>query len=221
MGPCRGTLQSGSTGAGRAACIYIGDVGDNSARRATRVIYRVPEPVARESGFTGSLRPERLEFRYADGPHDVEAMVVAPNGVVALVTKRRLRDAQGRPRPALVFELPPDAWTRSTGGPVVAQLVDSLPIVPGSAPGALITDAALSSAGHRLAVRTYRAVHIFVTDSASGRVQRGHPPVICDVTALHERQGEGITWMPGGMHQLLTSEGRRSPMHVIACGASR
>ncbi|HEX7123894.1 MAG TPA: hypothetical protein VF178_16065 [Gemmatimonadaceae bacterium] len=220
IGPCGDTPRPGSTGNSRTECLYIGDVGDNNARRATRVIYRVSEPLARESGFTGSLRAERLEFRYSDGPHDVEAMIVAPNGTVALITKRRLRDARGRARQALVFELPPDAWTRPGGRPVVAQLVDSLPIVPGSAPGAQITDAALSSAGNRLAVRTYRQVHIFATDSATGRVQRGQPHVVCDITALRERQGEGITWMPDATHLLLTSEGRRSPMHVIACGGT-
>src|SRR5690606_25738387 len=105
--------------------------------------------------------------------------------------------------------------------PAVARLVDSLPIVPGSAPGHLITDASLSPDGQRLAVRTSRTVHVFAFDTTTIGVRKDIAPVACDVTALRERQGEGITWTSDGAALILTSEGRRSPLHVIACGAHR
>src|SRR5689334_20834317 len=150
VGPC----AAGGAGSGPPSeCVYIGDTGDNGAKHSSRVIYRVAEPPARTAGFTGDVEADALHFRYPDHAHDVEAMYVAPNGNVFLITKRPLADAFGRLRPALVFVLPANAW--GTSALVTAQLIDSLAIVPGSAPLRLITDASLSPDAHVLAVRTY------------------------------------------------------------------
>jgi hypothetical protein len=152
-GPCS---APGNQAASPHTCVYIGEVGDNNAKRPARAVYKVPEPAAQTAGFVGDVTPTALVYRYPDQPHDVEAMYVAPNGDTFLITKRQLRDATRRRRPALVFMLPAAAWNANT--PVVATLVDSLPIVPGSAPRRQITDAALSPDGRRLAVRTYAEV---------------------------------------------------------------
>jgi len=213
-GPCGGQAITPAI-ARPNECIYIGDTGDNSEARTSRVIYRVPEPPARSAGFTGALTAEALPYRYPDGAHDVEAMYVPPNGSIYLITKRPRRDAAGRLRPALVFVLPPDAWGKP--GPVVAQLVDSLPIVPGSAPLRLITDAGLAPDARFLAVRTYAQVYTFATDPATGRVIGAIPPAVCNIVALNVWPGEGVTWFAGSTKLLLTSEGRFSPMQVVDC----
>lgn len=200
-------------------CVYIGDTGDNMAERPSRAIYRVAEPTAQRQGFIGLVRAEALEYRYADGPHDVEAMYVAPNGNIYLITKRLLRDRGGRARPALIFELPADAWGRRGG--TVAQLVDSLPIVPGSAPLRAITDAALSPDARLLAVRTYAQVYTFATDSLTGRVRGAIPPGVCNIVQFVVWPGEGITWFGRSAKLLLTSEGRESPLVVVDCPMPR
>ena len=198
-------------------CLYIGDTGDNSAKRATRTIHRIAEPAAQRAGFTGSVTPaQSLVYRYSDGPHDVEAMYVAPNGSTFLITKRPLRGAGRSRRPALVFEIPASAWS-GTSAPVVAQLVDSLPIVPGTGPRRLITDAALSPDGRRLAVRTYEQLWVFSTDSATGRVVHSTPPGLCYLSSLGRWQGEGVAWMGRGETLVLTAEGRESPMFAVNC----
>jgi len=199
-------------------CLYIGDVGDNAATYRTRIIYRVPEPTAQQAGFVGDLRADRLRFRYSDHPHDVEAMYVAPNGDVHLITKRRLVSRGNQLRPALVFRLAAAAWGRDTA---VAELVDSLPIVPGSAPNRQITDASLSPNGHWLLVRTYTQVYAFATDSTTGRVRGAIPPSVCNVASLGRSQGEGITWFGRSGKLLLTNEGQRSPMFAIDCPMPR
>ncbi len=211
-GPCSPNAQSAAPA---PSCVYIGEVGDNDRKRPTRAIYKVAEPAAQGAGYTGSLTPATLVFRYPDQPHDVEAMYVAPNGDAFLITKRQLRDDAKERRQALVFTLPATAW--SANAPVVATLVDSLPIVPGSAPKRQITDAALSPDGRHLAVRTYREVYIFVTDSATGRVDGTVPPAVCNLVALDRYQGEGIAWYGRRGTLLLTSEGRESPMFAVDC----
>jgi len=211
VGPCRSAPND---------CVYIGDTGDNQERRSSRVIYRVREPAARTAGFTGDVDADALPYHYADGPHDVEAMYVAPNGDIFLITKRPRADAAGRRRPALIFMLPADAWTQRAA-PVVAELVDSLPIVPGSAPLRLITDASLSLDGRTLAVRTYAQIFTFATDSLTGRVRGAIPPGVCNIIALDAWPGEGVTWFGRSGKLLLTSEGQSSPLQVVDCPMPR
>ena len=217
VGPCAAAADSAARAPNE--CVYIGDTGDNRAERPSRVMYRVSEPKAQQAGFTGDVTAQALIYSYSDGPHDVEAMYVAPNADTYFITKRRLTDVAGRLRPALVFRLPADAWGR--GVPAVAQLVDSLPIVPGTAPLRFITDASLSPDARFLAVRTYAQVFTFATDSVTGRVIHNIPPAVCNTIGTGQLGGEGITWFGRGSMLLLTAEGRESPMFAVACPMPR
>ncbi|HUQ82284.1 MAG TPA: hypothetical protein VM076_14125 [Gemmatimonadaceae bacterium] len=216
VGPCG--VRTDSAAPPPNECVYLGDVGDNDARRGSRDLYRVAEPGARGPGFVGSLAAQRLSYRYPDQPHDVEAMYVAPNADTFLITKRRLTGPDSRLRPALVFRVPASAWDSAA---VQAQLVDSLPVVPGSAPMRQITDAALSPDGRFLAVRTYAQVYVFATDSITGRVRGAIPPTVCNIVPLGRWQGEGVTWFGRSGKLLLTSEGQGSPMFAVDCPMPR
>ncbi|MGH7616830.1 MAG: hypothetical protein ACREPM_06345 [Gemmatimonadaceae bacterium] len=196
-----------------ASCVYIGDTGDNHGKHPFRVIYRVREPTA--SGVRDTVRAERLRYAYEDGPHDVEAMYVAPSGDIVLITKRPLAAGGGRLRPALVFSIARGAWTHK--GIARAALVDSLPIIPGSAPLRLITDAALSPDAKHLAVRTYAQLYIFATDASSGAVNHGLAPSTCNLVALGEAQGEGVTWADNRGRLAFTSEGKQAPLRLATC----
>ena len=203
-GPCRANNPP--------HCLYIGDVGDNSAIRRVVTVYRVMDG----SGIEGSsLVAETLTLRYADGAHDVEAMYVMPNGTMYFITKRPLKDPAGRLRPALVFSLPASAWDADSV--VTAALVDSLPLVPGTGPIRMITDAALAPDGRHLAVRTYTELWLFATDPESGRVRANVRPTICDLSQLEERQGEAVTWLDATGRLLVMSEGQRAPLWAIEC----
>ena len=217
-GPCASSARGQRAEPNGRRCIYIGDTGDNSAVRPVVVIYRVLEPRAAASSIGGGhLKSDRLVFRYPDGSHDVEAMYVAPDGAVILISKRPLYDEDGHMRPALVFRLAASAW--NAGTVVTADLVDSLPIVPGTAPWRTITDAALSPDDRYLAVRTYAQVYVFETDSATGRRRSGVRPAVCNIYHADDDAGEGIGWVGGGTSRrlVLTSEGRRSPLRIVTC----
>ena len=219
VGPCAAPGARDSVRTTPGDCVYIGDTGDNNAKRPSRVVYRVAEPTAARAGFTGEVTPQPLIYTYVDGPHDVEAMYVAPNADLYFITKRPLLDAAGRRRPALVFRLPADAWAR--GVPAIAQLVDSLPIVPGSAPLRTITDASLSTDARYLAVRTYAQVYVFATDAVTGRVIGDVPPAVCNTMGIGEWGGEGVTWFGRTTTLLMTAEGRESPMYAVDCPMPR
>jgi hypothetical protein len=95
--------------------------------------------------------------------------------------------------------------------------VDSLAIVPGSAPNRTITDASLARDGRSLVVRTYWQAYVFRTNPITGRVIGSMPLAVCNLASLFERQGEGISWYLDTRELLLTSEGRTEPLRVVEC----
>ncbi|MDQ6612051.1 MAG: hypothetical protein M3Y64_06435, partial [Gemmatimonadota bacterium] len=145
----------------------------------------------------------------------VEAMYVSRDGTTYLITKRALKNAAGTLRRALVFAVPSSAWF--VGDTAVATLADSLPIVPGSADDRYITDASLSFDSQFLAVRTYRQIFIFATDSLTGRVVKTIAPAICNIDGVERVRGEGITWFGATRELLLNSEKLNEPMHRLTC----
>jgi hypothetical protein len=198
----------------RGSCVYIGDVGDNRARRQHVVIYRLPEPSA---GDTVTAVADSIRVQYPDGPRDVEAMWVSADSTVWLLSKRPLFAPGGVLRQAQLYRIRADAWY--TAATHVAELVDSLPVVPrASDDRTWITDASLSvpdSAGaRRLAVRTYERVFIFATDPVTGRP--GTLLNVCRIDTLRERQGEGVTWMRDS-RLLFASEGAYAALHAGRC----
>lgn len=72
VGPC-------TTGSAEP-CIYVADIGDNNSERETVSLTRFPEPELGlqppETLAVGEY--DRLEFTYADGPRDAEALLVHP-----------------------------------------------------------------------------------------------------------------------------------------------
>ena len=177
---------------GQSECLYIADTGDNDEARRSVHLYRVPEPVPGAGARGVTARAETLELRYPDGPHDVEAAVVTPDGAVLLVSK-------GRSRGVRAFRVAAASWRRKI---VTAEPLGRLPIAPGRGIRGRVTDAALSPDGTEVAVRTYVEIFFF-------RLGAGDPwqplGTACDVAGL-DLQGEGIAWLPNDDF-LLTSEG--------------
>lgn len=203
IGPC-------TTG----SCLFIGDVGDNLARRQTVRIWRITEP---RPGDTISSPAALLTVQYPDGPRDVESMWVAPDSAVYLLTKRPEKANDGW-RAAQIYRLPASAW--DAGGTVTATLFDSLPIVPRkNDPKGWLTDASLSSAdssgGYALVVRSYRDVSVWEMDPTTWhpRARRA----VCSLVEVPERSsGEGVTWLADG-RIALNHEGVRASLHAGRC----
>jgi hypothetical protein len=143
-GPCPG---------GNHACLYIADTGDNGRKRRSVTVYVVREPVL-EEGETKSQKTQKahdLKVRYADGPRDVEALAVSPEGDIYLVSK-------GQRGAIVVLVVPADSVSEKS---VTAHIGDTLPIVPQMAVGRWVTGAAISPSGRRLVVRTYTEIYFF------------------------------------------------------------
>jgi hypothetical protein len=166
----------------RGNCLYIADIGDNNSNRQHIVVYRVAEP--KPSDVT-TVPAERLVAQYADGPHDAEALFLAREGTMYIVTKDK---------PALVYRFPDQLRTDET---MRLERVTALPMER-------VTDADVSPDGEWIAVRSKEEA-IFFRNEEFVLGEHGTP---VDLRPIGEPQGEGIAIADGG-RVYLASEGQK------------
>ncbi|HEX9727286.1 MAG TPA: hypothetical protein VGA37_02130 [Gemmatimonadales bacterium] len=185
-------------------CLFIGDIGDNDERRTRVVVYviREPDPRGARDG-DGTVRARAVRVRYADGPHDAEALAVTPEGDVVIITK-------GRQGTALRYDIGRSALL---GDSVTVTLQDTLPIRPRFLL-AWVTGGAISPSGARVVIRSYTELHFFRRVGA-----RWEPDGDACTLGLIEPQGEAVDFLDED-RVILTSErslGRDASIHVVRC----
>jgi hypothetical protein len=158
-------------------CLYIGDIGDNDAKRRTISIYRVPEP----ANPSGSVAADEFRASYPDGAHDAETLLVTPTGEMLIVTK-------GDTGHVALYRMPAET---KPGGHITLQQLGQARSGRAS-PDDRITDGAVSPSGAWVALRTKSDVVIHRTeDLLSGNWQEAGR---VSLKTLGEPQGEGIAF---------------------------
>jgi len=160
-------------------CLYIGDIGDDDAARASIALYQVPEPAP---GNAQTAPAERFTLTYPDGPRDAEALFVLPDTSVYLVSK-------GRKGPVAVYRVPAGMATGATGR--LARIQELSP--NGSERGGLVTGADATPDGRWVAIRTYEVVRLY-RPAAGGRLQPVAPEAGMPLDDADEPQGEAIAF---------------------------
>ena len=182
------------------SCIYIGDIGDNAAGRKRVTVYRVPEPSAEDSITV----KDAFHATYPDGAHDAETLLVAPDGVLFIVTKGErgavaLYRFPSDLRPGATHQLERVGESRASGK---VQERDR------------VTDGAVSPDGTWVVLRTrqgltfHRAADLFAGNwTAAGRV---------DLKAVGEPQGEGVAIAADGTVYRIGEGGGKSQPGTFA-----
>lgn len=188
--------------------LYIGDIGDNDERHSEVVIYRVPEPVVRESdAISKKSKPlateasEAIRLRYPDGKHDSEALLVHPTtGTIYLLTKTPFANP-------IVYEAtaPFDATDVSTLVRVGEINVPSLF-------GGIITGGDISPDGRRVALCDYIQGYEIVLPNSRAPFDRIWKLPLTVVRLGRREQGEAIGYRLDGKALLATSEGLPAPL---------
>ena len=186
---------------GSGHCLYVADIGDNSARRRSVVVYRVPEP----ANASGSAQVDAvLRASYPDGAHDAEALLASPDGGLYIVTK-------GDTGHIALYRFPRDL---KNGTSVQLERVGS-PMSKGTPrDNARITDGGISPDGEWAVLRTletlvfYRAAEFLKGDFQE--VQRA------DLRSLREPQGEGVAFGPGNTVYVAGEGGGKSQPGTLA-----
>lgn len=198
-------IAAGPCPSGR--CLYIGDIGDNEARRDEIAIYRVPEPRPGES----AVRAERFRARYPGGARDAESLFVLPSGEIYLATK-------GRTSGVSIYRYPlplrPDETVELEEVAVLDPDRRQLP--------SQLTGAAASPDGRWIALRDYVSLRLHRSDALlSGDTT---PAWTFDLRSLDEPQGEAVEILDNG-RVVLTTEGTGQTeaglITVLACEIGR
>jgi hypothetical protein len=186
-------------------CLYVAETGDNGEDNRTAAIYRLKEPDPSKPGLQRGV--ERLLFRYPDQPRDVEAMFVAPDSSVHLISK-------GIRSGITHYRLPASAWQGPS--PAVAERLP-MPAI-GATARRLVTGAAISPDGTTVAVLTYRDVWRLTLAADGALVARGALQP-CDMAGMLP-QSEAVTWLTADGMLLLSSEegrGARAQLFAVRC----
>jgi hypothetical protein len=188
------------------SCVFLGDVGDNAARRSQCVVYRIAEPdvaVGMPAGIV-KVTGQRLPFVYPDGSHDAETLLVNPNNGDVYVVSKVANQASKVYR----FPTPFTPGTRAT-----LVLVGSLGLA--GSEGA-VTGGDLHPCQPKLLVRTYKTLWEFTAGSAQPYESVfSATPVLVPVAS--EPQGESVAYRSNGRGYFTASEGNDVPLHAVGC----
>jgi len=164
--------------------LYVADIGDNSGSRAMVSVYYFLNP--RATGLTVTYNA--YDFRYADGPHDAETLLVDDAGRLYVVTKGATGGG--------IYAAPANPSRTATN---VLRKVGDAP--------ALVTDGVFLPDDQGIALLTYGSVEIL--DPASYAEVASTP-----IPA--QRQAESLTLDLPGDALLVGSEGRASKVYSLA-----
>ncbi|HEU4693388.1 MAG TPA: hypothetical protein VFS23_33725 [Vicinamibacterales bacterium] len=211
-GPCPANVAAAQP-AQPSGCLYIADTGDNTEVRREVTIYIVAEPRVGGSDASPTVTARSLNFRYAEGPTDAEAIAVRPNGDITIVSK-------GRKGKIDFFILTADTVTRAlaSGETVAARYNGNTGIPPEDRTGRLATSAAVSPDGMTLAVRTYYEIYFYGLVNERGETRWRDLERPCALGDA-EPQGEAIDFLDEST-LLITSErarGRPGAIHRVQC----
>jgi hypothetical protein len=162
--------------------LYVADIGDNSRQRSSVRVYFFKNPSA--NGLTVTYHA--YDFRYPDGPHNAETLLVDDSGRLFIVTKGRkasIYEAPLRPR---------------------RQGVNELERV-GAAPSN-VTDGTFLPGGQRIALLTFSSVEDIDATSYE---------VVASAPIPDQPQAESLTLSLDEMSLLVGSEGKKSKVYSM------
>lgn len=188
--------------------LYIGDIGDNDSVRSEIVVYRVVEPAIKpRDKLSSKKRPvptepaEVFRFRYPDGKHDAEALMVHPvTGNLYIVTKIPFANAS-------VYETPAPL---ASGKLISMRRLGELRVP--SLFGGVITAGDISPDGRRVMLCDYFQGYELVLPQPKSDFDEIWKERLTAVNLGERRQGEAIAYRLDGQAVLATSEGRESPL---------
>jgi hypothetical protein len=167
-----------------AGHLYIGDIGNNDAKRHTLTVYEIDEP--NPQAGAGSIAPKRAwKLKFPGPPFDCESLFVWKDQ--GYVVSKVFNNAR-----AQIFRFP----LKETNEPLTLELVATTKI---KSP---VTGADISADGTLLGLVAKNGAYVFRIDGDVTRVSNAKP----HHTKLKNEHIEGCCFMPEGL--LVTSERR-------------
>jgi hypothetical protein len=181
-------VAAGRDDRGRPA-LYAGDIGDNNGVWPEVAVYRVAEPATLRDATVPAVR---YRLRYADGPHNAEALLIDPRS-------NRLYVATKAETGGGLYRAPPRL--DPTGINVLHRIAGVPPVV---------TDGAFLPGGRGFVLRDYQQAHVYAKPGR--RVGSFDLPL--------QFQGESLAVTADGRSLLVGSEGPDSEVWRVPVPAS-
>jgi hypothetical protein len=162
--------------------LYIADIGDNSSQRSFVRVYYFTNP--RANGLTVTYHA--YDFRYPDGPHNAETLLVNESGRLFIVTKGQK---------AAIYEAPAEPDRQEVNE---LEKVGSVPFK--------VTDGTFLPGGERIALLTYTSVQIIDANSYE---------VVVSDSIPEQPQAESLTLSLDQKSLLIGSEGKNSKVYSV------
>lgn len=197
--------------------LYIGDIGDNSKKRAQITVYRVAEPQITPKDTSSTVRNPRemeaadvIRLKYPDGKYDAETLLIHPiTGDLYVITK--VRGAAAR-----VYKLKAPAPKPGVSSlSFVGELRCPNPFL------GFVTGGDISPDGRRVIISDYLGVCELILPGKRGTTfdeiwKQSSQPVNVGGFPGVRRQGEAICYRADGLALLATSEGLPCPLIEVA-----
>jgi hypothetical protein len=210
-------LSSGPCGNRAGRCLYVGDIGDNSATRKSITVYRVDEP-ALSPAPRAPLTADSWRYTYPDGPHNAEAMVVTPDGSLLILTKSAPDKTAGAVPAHRIYRAP-------AGGGRLTFVSSYRPPDPATALQSLFTGTVVTDASYtagRMLLLTYDEVVEYRAPKPNADPATFPTWPHAELPAPGMIQSEGITADLTGCGYEVTSEqgpeGSRAGLTGVSCG---
>ncbi len=188
------------------AYIYIADIGDNGKSRGSYQIYRIPEPnvSASDRSRTLSVSAEVMTFKYPNGSHNSETLLVDPKtGELAVVLK-----GDG----TVVYSL-----GQFTTGTRTAVQIGQINQSKGGVDTA--TGGDVSADGSSIAVRDYYEGRLW-RRPAGGTLADALSGTPCTIPIASGGGGEGLAFAANGTGYFTLNEGLNNPIYFARLRSS-
>ncbi len=180
--------------------IYIGDIGDNSARHDLKFIYRIPEPTVDSNQTpidTSISGAEQITFQYPDSKRDAEVLMVDPlTRDIYVVSKRESG--------VTVYRA---AYPQSTSQTITLEDVATVGLT-------LTVGGDISPSGLEILVKTYTMIYYW-NRTPEQTLSQAFENELITVPYVTEPQGEAVCWAADEMgYYTISEESGATPAHL-------
>lgn len=196
----RGAAADGTT------VLWLADIGDNSSRRESIVVYEVAEPGPDKATGAVPVRA-RWTLTYPDGAADAETLLVDPETGRPVVVTKDVKAGRSR-----AYRAP--AAGSGVLEPLASLDVGALEGAGFASPAWSVTGGATSPDRRAVALRTYLRGWLWsVNPGETLAVALARRPEPLELPL--ERQAEALSFTTDGGALWVTSEGPAAPLHLV------
>jgi hypothetical protein len=179
--------------------LYVGDIGDNSAKRKDVTIYRIIEPNvnANQSSVNVTINNvESIVLVYPDGPRDAETLLLDPLTKDIYIVSKEMTSKVYRA-----------AYPQNTTGKTTLEQVAKLH-------WGMATAGDISPDGNEIIIRGYFSGSLWLRPK-EGPLWKAFEGSECSIPIIPEQQGEAICFDSNGAGYYTTSEHKNEPIYYF------